>query len=291
MKAAPFQYHDPTSIDEAIDLLGKLENAKVLAGGQSLMAMLNMRYAQPDHVVDINRIADLSYIREANGALVIGAMTRQRDLEFSDLVRRTCPILHEAIQHVGHRQTRNRGTVGGSLCHLDPSAELAAMAALHNATLTVAGPKGSRELAFKEFALGFMTPALEVDEILTAIRIEFWPKGHGYGFLEFARRHGDFAVASAGALITLDAKGLIDRASLVIGGVGSVPTRVESAEQILLGTQPTQAVFEEAARACKSIEALDDIHAPASYRLHLAETLARRALAKALLSLRSDGEQ
>jgi carbon-monoxide dehydrogenase medium subunit len=291
MKAAPFQYHDPTSIDEAIDLLGKLENAKVLAGGQSLMAMLNMRYAQPDHVVDINRIADLSYIREANGALVIGAMTRQRDLEFSDLVRRTCPILHEAIQHVGHRQTRNRGTVGGSLCHLDPSAELAAMAALHNATLTVAGPKGSRELAFKEFALGFMTPALEVDEILTAIRIEFWPKGHGYGFLEFARRHGDFAVASAGALITLDAKGLIDQASLVIGGVGSVPTRVESAEQILLGTQPTQAVFEEAARACKSIEALDDIHAPASYRLHLAETLARRALAKALLSLRSDGEQ
>ncbi|MFN8704580.1 MAG: FAD binding domain-containing protein [Rhodospirillales bacterium] len=290
MKAAPFQYHDPASINEAIELLGRLENAKILAGGQSLMAMLNMRYAQPDHVVDINRIADLSYIREENGALVIGAMTRQRDLEFSDLVHRVCPILHEAIQHVGHRQTRNRGTVGGSLCHLDPSAELAAMAALHDATLTMTGPQGSRELPFKEFALGFMTPALEMDEILTTIRIECWPQDHGYGFLEFARRHGDFAVASAGALLTVDAKGIIDRARLAIGGVGAVAARVELAEKTLLGKPPSEATFEEAARACRSLDALDDIHAPASYRLHLAETLARRALAKAAVKLKSGGE-
>lgn len=289
MKAAPFQYYDPATVTEAIQLLGKLDNAKVLAGGQSLMAMLNMRYAQPDHVVDINRISDLSYIREENGELIMGAMTRQRELEFSETVRRVCPILHEAVLHIGHRQTRNRGTIGGSLCHLDPSAELAAMAALHDATLTIAGGRGTRELKFQEFALGFMTPALEVDEILTTIKILPWPIGHGYGFLEFARRHGDFAVASAGALLTVDANGMIDRAGLVIGGVAAVAARVPDAEKRLLGKPPTEAVFEEAARACKSIEALDDIHAPAPYRLHLAETLARRALAKASARLQSRG--
>jgi carbon-monoxide dehydrogenase medium subunit len=289
MKSAPFQYHDPATVNEAVQLLGKLENAKVLAGGQSLMAMLNMRYAQPDHVVDINRISDLSYIREENGALVIGSMTRQRDLEYSEIVRRLCPILQEAILHVGHRQTRNRGTVGGSLCHLDPSAELAAMAALHDATLTIVGGRGARELPFREFALGFMTPALEVDEILTTIKLVPWPAGHGYGFLEFARRHGDFAIASAGALLSVDSKGMIDRAGVVIGGVAAVAARVPAAEQALLGRPPSEAVFQEAARACKTIEALDDIHAPAPYRLHLAETLARRALAKASTALRSSG--
>ena len=175
MKPVPFQYHDPSSVDEAIALLGRLENAKLLAGGQSLMAMLNLRYAQPDHLIDLNRIADLAYVRREGNTLVIGAMTRQRDLEFSEAVREACPILREAILLVGHRQTRNRGTIGGSLCHLDPSAELATMAALHDATLIVRGPAGQRELSFAEFALGFMTPALGMDELLTAVRIPLWP--------------------------------------------------------------------------------------------------------------------
>src|SRR5215207_1913506 len=129
MKPPPFSYHDPQTVDEAVALLGRLDNAKLLAGGQSLMPMLNFRFVQPDHIIDLNRVEGLSYIREANGALEIGAMTRQRDIEFSDLVKRRCPLMHAAIQHVGHRQTRNRGTIGGSLCHLDPSAELVSVAA------------------------------------------------------------------------------------------------------------------------------------------------------------------
>ncbi len=144
MKPPPFSYHDPQTVDEAVALLGRLENAKLLAGGQSLMPMLNFRFVQPDHIIDLNRVEGLSYIREAAGALEIGAMTRQRDLEFSDVVRARWPIMHEALLQVGHRQTRNRGTIGGSLCHLDPAAELVSLACRHDATVTVAGPNGQR---------------------------------------------------------------------------------------------------------------------------------------------------
>jgi carbon-monoxide dehydrogenase medium subunit len=286
MKPAPFQYHDPASVDEAVALLARLENAKLLAGGQSLMAMMNMRYAQPDHVIDLNRIGDLAFLRQDGDALVIGAMTRQRDLEFSDLVRRTCPVLHEAILHVGHRQTRNRGTIGGSLCHLDPAAELAAIAALHDATLTVKGPRGSRDIAFRDFALGFMTPALGSDELLVAIRLLLWPQPHGHAFVEFSRRHGDFAMASAAALLTVGRDGRIDRAALVVGGVAATPVRVIDGERLLKGKTLADAPFAEVAAACKAIEPLDDIHAPASYRRHLAEVLAGRALKKAAERLR-----
>ena len=128
MKPPPFSYHDPSTVADAVGLLGRLDNAKLLAGGQSLMPMLNMRFVLPDHVIDLNRVEGLSYIRDSNGALEIGAMTRQRELEFSDAVRERCPLMHEAILQVGHRQTRNRGTIGGSLCHLDPAAELVSLA-------------------------------------------------------------------------------------------------------------------------------------------------------------------
>ena len=155
MKPPPFQYHDPKTVAEAVSLLGRLDNAKLLAGGQSLMPMLNMRFVLPDHVIDLNRVEGLSYIKETGGALEIGAMTRQRDLEFSDLVKAKCPLLHQAIMHIGHRQTRNRGTIGGSLCHLDPAAELVSVAAAHDATVVVAGPNGTREIAFEDFPAGY----------------------------------------------------------------------------------------------------------------------------------------
>src|SRR5580765_3312970 len=146
MKPPPFSYHDPLSVEDALGLLSRLENAKVLAGGQSLMPMLNMRYVLPDHVIDLNKIAALSYLREENAALSVGAMTRQRDLEFSDVVKARHPLIRDAILNVGHRQTRNRGTVGGSLCHLDPSAELVTVAAALDAILTVQGPSGARDI-------------------------------------------------------------------------------------------------------------------------------------------------
>ncbi len=282
MKPPPFSYHDPRTVDEAVGLLSRLENAKLLAGGQSLMPMLNMRYVQPDHVIDLNRIEALSYLRETDGVLELGGMTRQRDIEFSDVVKTRFPILHEAILNVGHRQTRNRGTIGGSLCHLDPSAELVTMAAAHDAVVTVSGPGGTREIAFADFPVAFMTPALEANEILTAVKFPRWPAGHLYGFVEFSRRHGDFAMASAAALLELDANGKIKRASLTLGGVAVAPVRMREVEKKLLGETPSEELFRELCEACREVVAIDDVHAPASYRQHLGAVMARRALVAAM---------
>ena len=165
MKPPRFSYHDPQSVSDTVGLPAKLENARVLAGGQSLMPMLNMRYVLPDNIIDINRVDGLSYIREQNGSLEIGAMTRQRDIEFSALVAKRCPLMHEAIRQVGHRQTRNRGTLGGSLCHLDPSAELVSVAAALDAKVSVAGKNGARDIDFAAFPVAYMTPAIELDEL------------------------------------------------------------------------------------------------------------------------------
>ena len=285
MKPPPFRYHDPKSVDETIGLLGSLENAKLLAGGQSLMPMLNMRFVLPDHVIDLNRVEGLSYIREKDGWLEIGAMTRQRDLEFSDMVRARWPIIHEALLQVGHRQTRNRGTIGGSLCHLDPAAELVSLAMGHDAIVTVAGPNGRRDLPFAQFPAGYMMPALEANELLVAIRFPQWKAGHGYAFIEFARRHGDFAITSAAALLEGDTSGKITRASVTIGGMGTTPSRAGELEQAIVGQTPSAQLFRDACESCRKLEAIDDIHAPASYRQHLAAVLSRRALEKAYARL------
>ena len=281
MKPPPFAYYDPSSVSEAVALLGRLENAKLLAGGQSLMPMLAMRYVLPDHVIDLNRIADLAFIRAEQGDVRIGGMTRQRDLEFSDVVAQRLPLMREALLQVGHRQTRNRGTIAGSLCHLDPAAELVAVASAHDAIVTVAGPSGEREIPFAEFPLAYMTPAIAPEELVVAVRIACWPERHGYGFEEFARRHGDFALASAAALLTADGQGRIARAALTIGGVATCPVRMTGIERALVGQAPSEALFRELAEQCRSIEAMGDVHAPVSYRQQLATVLARRALLRA----------
>jgi carbon-monoxide dehydrogenase medium subunit len=282
MKPPPFSYHDPRTVADVVKLLGSLENAKLLAGGQSLMPMLNMRFVLPDHIIDINKVDGLSYIREASGALEIGAMTRQRDLEFSDLVRDRCPLMHEAINQVGHRQTRNRGTLGGSLCHLDPSAELVSVATAVDATVTAAGPKGERKIPFAAFPVAFMTPAIELNEILVGASFPIWPKGHGYAFVEFARRHGDFAIVSAAVLLTTDSAGKVTRASVTLGGMGVAPVRAKEVESALVGTVPTPAMLKEICESCRKFEATEDVHASVAYRQHLAAVLSRRALEKAL---------
>jgi carbon-monoxide dehydrogenase medium subunit len=278
MKPPPFTYHDPATVSEAIDLLATLDNAKLLAGGQSLMPMLNMRYAQPDHIIDLNRVEGLSYIRENVDGLEIGSMTRQRDLEFSDVVRRICPLLGVAIQFVGHRQTRNRGTFGGSLSHLDSSAEIPTVCAALDAVLQVQGPAGVREIAFKDFPTGYLTTSLAQDEVLLSVRLPAWSPGHGFGFEEFARRHGDFAIVSAAALLEVGPEGQITRASVTLGGIGSAPLRVTPAEDALMGTSGSDENFAAAADLCQAIDAFDDIHAPASYRQHLAAVLTKRSL-------------
>jgi carbon-monoxide dehydrogenase medium subunit len=281
MKPPAFSYHDPRSVADAVGLLASLDNAKLLAGGQSLMPMLNMRYVLPDHVIDLNCVDGLSYIRENNDALEIGAMTRQRDIEFSALVRKCCPLMHEAIAQVGHRQTRNRGTLGGSLCHLDPAAELVAVAAALDAKVTIAGRTGAREIDFAAFPVGYMTPALESDELLTGASFPCWSGRHGSAFVEFSRRHGDFAIVSAAALLEEDAAGKVTRASLTLGGMGPAPLRASDVERALIGEKIDDKRLRELCEPLRQHDAIDDIHAPASYRQNLATVLSRRALIKA----------
>jgi carbon-monoxide dehydrogenase medium subunit len=282
MKPPPFVYHDPTTVDEAVDLIGRLDNALPLAGGQSLMPMLNFRVVAPDHLVDLNRIEALSYIKIADGAGSFGAMTRQRDLEVSADVKRAFPILHEALKHVGHRQTRNRGTFGGSLCHLDPSAELVNMAALHDGVLEAAGRSGRRQIKMTDWVNGTMTHSLAPGELLAGIELSAWPAGHGHAFEEFARRHGDFAITAVGCLVTLDANGAIGKAALCVSGVGPAPVRVEKAERLLVGERPSHEAFRAAAVESEALDAMSDAYVSGGYRKHLARVLTYRALEKAV---------
>jgi len=282
VKPPPFSYHDPRSVAEAVTLLSTLENPKLLAGGQSLMPMLAMRFVLPDNVIDINKIDGLAYIREGQNSLEIGAMTRQRDIEFSALIAQKHPLLREGILNVGHRQTRNRGTIGGSLCHLDPAAEQVLVCLASDATVTATGPAGERAIPFRDFPLAYMTPNLAPDELLTAIRIPLWRPGHGYSFLEFARRHGDFAVASAAVLLDVDAGGIIKRAAVALGGVAAVPLRMDAVEAMLVGQKASEELFRAAAELCRAVEAVADVHATVEYRQHLAAVLTRRALTQAL---------
>ena len=277
MKPPPFQYYDPTSITEALDILATEDNVKLLAGGQSLMPMLNMRYVQPDHIVDLNGIDELAYIRDEGPLVHIGAMTRQRDLEFSPIIRDRLPLMHDALKNVGHRQTRNRGTIGGSLCHLDPAAELVAVATAYDAIVTVRGKTGSRDVPIAEFPAGFMTPSTGPDEIVTSVSFVPWPTGHA-AFLEFSRRHGDFALASTAILLDFEGDH-IRRASVTIGGLSYAPKRVREAEAVLRQGRATSDTFRAAADACGALEAGSDIHGSASYRQQLARVLTYRALA------------
>ena len=281
MKPPPFIYHDPNTVDDAVALLAEKDNAKLLAGGQSLMPMLNMRFVLPDDIIDINKIEELSYIKDEGEALVFGGMVRQRDIEYSDLVSERCPLMREAILNVGHRQTRNRGTYGGSLSHLDPSAELPSVSMAHDAIITVKKKGGSREIAMSDFPVAYMTPSFDMDEMVTDIRVPLWPAGHGYAFVEFSRRHGDFAITSSAVLMDVGLDGKILRASVTVGGVGPSPVRVTSLEEALVGEVGTTELFTETAERCREIDAMEDVYAPAWYRQHLAAVLTRRALAKA----------
>jgi carbon-monoxide dehydrogenase medium subunit len=278
MKPAPFVYHDPRTVAEAADLLGRLENARPLAGGQSLMPMMNFRFAMPDHLIDLNRVGGLAGIDVVGDTLRIGAMTRQRDLEFSSVIAQRCPILQDALRHIGHRQTRNRGTLGGSLCHLDPAAELVNVTALHDGILVAESRRGARDLAFTDFAAGFMTHGLAPDELLTAVVVSPWSSTHGHAFVEMARRQGDFAIAAVGALIELDERGAIRRAAVAVSGLGPAPLRPAAIERLLVGGRPGHELYRAAAAEAATLEAMSDAYVTGAYRQHLARILTYRAL-------------
>jgi len=278
MKPAPFDYHVPRSIEETAGLLASLDNAKLLAGGQSLVPMMNFRYVIVDHVIDLAKVNGLVGITIEGGILRIGAMTRQRELEFSPQIAQNCPLMRAALAHVGHRQTRNRGTIGGSLAHADPAAELPAVCAAHDATVDITSARGTRKVPFAEFPVAFMTTAVEPDEFVTAIEIPLWPAGHGYSFHEYARRHGDFAIVGAAALLDLDSGHTVRRASLTLCGVATGPLRMSEAEKLLTGRRLDGDSARAAAATASAVSPISDIHASADYRRHLAEVLAFRAL-------------
>ena len=278
MKPGPFSYHAPATLQEAISLLATRDNAKVLAGGQSLLPMMNFRLAMPDHLIDINGISGLNGIEIGTDAIHIGAMTRHRDMEFSAELREACPILIEALPHVGHRQTRNRGTLGGSLAHADPAAELPTVVLALDGSVETQGPGGTRKIAMADFAIGFMTTSLAPDEIVTRVVLPRWRERHGSAFLEFARRRGDFAIVSVAALVALDAQGRVARAAVAVGGAGPVQVRLSTVEQMLQGRPLDEATLAAASAEARLIEATEDIHASRAYRQHLAEMLTARAI-------------
>ncbi|MEK9677487.1 MAG: FAD binding domain-containing protein [Rhodospirillaceae bacterium] len=265
---------------ELVDLMAGLEDAKILAGGQSLMPMMNMRFVAPDDVVDINGVTELDFVERENGSLRIGAMTRQRALLVAPEIQDAAPVMREALGHVGHLQTRNRGTIGGSLCHLDPSAELPAIASLYGATLTVAGKEGEREVPMEEWVIAYMMPSIAPEEVLVSLSLPVWPEGHGYAFTEFARRHGDFAITAVGALVELS-DNTITRAAITVAGADVKPTRLTDVEGNLAGQPANQETFKAAGAEAREIDAMSDTYVSAAYRQRLADTLVQRALASA----------
>ena len=285
MKPARFEYAAPDTLREAVSLLQQHadEDVKILAGGQSLVPLLNMRMARPDLLVDLNRIEELQYIREEGDWLAIGAMTRKRAVEESELVRRRQPVLLAATQLVAHPQIRNRGTVGGSMAHADPAAEYPALALALDAELRALGPGGERTIAAQDFFQSYLTTALEPVEVLTEVRVPVLAAGTGWSFVEVARRHGDFALGGAVATLRLDPGGNVSQARVVLFAVGPTAIRLTQVEELLTGERPAEPLFEEAARrASQEIEEpLSDIHATAEYRRNLAGVLTGRALREA----------
>jgi carbon-monoxide dehydrogenase medium subunit len=280
MKPAPFDYAAPRSLDEALDALAEGgSEAKLLAGGQSLIPLLNFRLARPTLLIDLNRVAELAYVSPRDNGVAIGAMTRQATLERDAQLGRTQPLLLEAIGWVGHPAIRWRGTIGGSLAHADPAAELAAVAVCVDAQLTVAGPRGARRtVAAEDFFVGYLTTVLEPDEILVEAWLPQLRPSTGQAWVEFARRHGDFALAGVAVSVSLDRDQNVCDARVVLTGVGGRPARVREAETLLLGGSAPERASAAAEAARSAIEPDADIHATREYRTHLVGVLTERAI-------------
>jgi len=280
LKPAPFQYAAPETIEETLALLrAHGTDAKLLAGGQSLVPLLNMRLARPSVIIDLNRVRELDYIRE-DGDIAIGAMTRQRTAERSSVVARRLPLLAAALPLIGHIQIRSRGTVGGSIAHADPSAELPAVLTALDGSVVVRGPRGARRIAAEDFFISYLTTALGPEDVLVEVS---FPKHEqeGTAFLEVARRHGDYALVGVAAAVRMDGNRCV-RARLAFTGVGPVPVRIREAEAAVTGTRLTEIVLTDLRKIVAArINPEGDIHASADYRREVAGVLAQRALRQA----------
>lgn len=283
MKPAPFKYSSPTTIDEALALLSEHDDAKILAGGQSLVPVMNFRLARPSVLIDLNRIKELFYIQERDKSVAIGAMTRQRTVERDPIIARLAPLVSETMPFIAHPQIRNRGTFGGSLAHADPAAELPAVAIATSAKLKAKSQKQERWIEAKDFFTGLFSTTLEPDEILTEIVIPPMPARTGWAFQETARRHGDFALAGVAAMVSLDEKNKCIGARVVLMSLGDKPIDAQGATKVLVGESPDAKVIGAAAEAIDAeIDPQSDVHASADFRRHLAKVLTRRALETAL---------
>jgi CO/xanthine dehydrogenase FAD-binding subunit len=283
LKPPPFEYHDPISIDEALALLAKYgEDAKVLAGGQSLVPLLNFRLASPERIIDINHLAELGYVRRSGGVLHIGALTRHSQLHRSPLVARDWPLLHEAVSWVAHSQIRNRGTVGGSVAHADPAAEIPVALVALDAQFTARSVRGERTIASRDFFVTHLTTTLQADELLVEITVPRVPDRSGYAFSEYARRHGDFALGGAAVRLTLDSAGACGSAAIALLAAAPTPIRAPRAEQLLQGAHVDEDVAAAVAEAAvEDISPTGDIHGSSEYRTKLIRALVRRAIVQA----------
>ena len=289
MKPPQFAYAAPTTVDDVLDALRvDPESTTLLAGGQSLMPMLNMRMAAPRVVVDLNGVAGLADVDADAGRVRLGAMVRQRTLETDARIMRRVPLIAEATTHIAHVPIRTRGTLGGSLAHADPSAELPVAISALRGRMHLRGPNGDRVVEAGEFFLGPLTTALEPGELLVAVDVEPPPAGSGWAFLEVARTHGAFALAGVAAVVHLDAAGAIDHAALALCGVGAAPYVAAWLADMTSGERPDDSLFEHVAqRIHDEISPYDDGHATADYRRRVAVVLTRRALQAA--ASRSNG--
>jgi len=284
VKPASFEYYCPQTLDEALSLMAEHgDEAKPLAGGQSLIPAMNFRLATPAVLIDLNDCDELGYIEEAAGGLRIGGMTRQSMLERSALVSRAVPLVAETMPHVAHQAVRNRGTLGGSLAHADPAAELPAVMVALGAQIVLSRRGGTREVPAGEFFTGLFATSAATGELLTAVRIPAWPHRSGWAFEEISRRHGDFALAGVAAVVELDERGSCAGVRVVLLGVGDRPMPAEQAVAVMTGQLPSAELIRAAAEtaAMRDIDPSSDIHASARYRRQLANVLTRRALERA----------
>jgi carbon-monoxide dehydrogenase medium subunit len=283
MKPAPFEYHAPATVSDVVALLAEHgDEIKPLAGGQSLVPMLALRLTRFEHLVDLNRVDELDGIRRDNGTLTVGATTRQATIERSELAE-AVPLLARAAPLIGHFQIRNRGTVGGSLAHADPAAELPAVALALDAHFEIATAAGRHTVPAADFFVGTWTTSLEPNELLTAVRFPVWDGRCGFDVDEVARRAGDFALAGVTTALQLDSGGTIQRAAIALFGMASTPVRASAAETALIGSQPDAAALSEAAQlAVRDLDPPEDVHASSTYRRSVGAHLVGRSLTRAL---------
>lgn len=282
MKPSLFGYHAPRTLAEAVAILANDADAAVLAGGQSLLPAMNFRVAAPSTLVDIQHVEGLKGIAIKDGVIAVRAMTRHREFELDADVRQANPLVADVMQHVAHVPIRNRGTVVGSLCHADPSAEMPVLLVLLGGSVVAQGPQGTREIAAEDFFQTFMTTARRADEIIVEARFPLLPPGAGWAFDEVTRRHGDFALVGVGCIVTLDTQGKVKTIQLAACGIADRPVRLKQAEALLTGSSLATTVLDTAANASLSaVTAADDMHASASYRRRALKTLIARVVAKA----------